>query len=162
MHRLLKRQVRKYLSAEDESKFEGFLKAVNEAYVDYDVDLKQTENILDNCSLELFTLNKDLRKVVDHKTEEVEVTSSKMETILNTISEVIFQTNFLGEWLYLSSAWTKITGFTIEESIDVNVLELIHPDDIERCTNKWKTLVKSEKNSAFNELRLLTKDGTSE
>lgn len=159
MHRLLKRQVRKYLSAEYESKFEDFLKAVDEAYVDYDADLKQTENILENCSLELFTLNKDLRKVVDNKTEEVQVTSSKMESIVNNISEVIFQTNFSGEWLYLSSAWTKITGFTIEESIDTNVFEFIHPDDIESCISNLNALIERKISFIFNELRVVTNSG---
>ena len=108
MHRLLKRQVRKYLSAEDESKFNDFLNAVEEAYEDYDKDIKQTENILDTCSLELFTLNKELRKAVDNKTQEVEVASSRMESIVNNISEVIFQTNFTGEWLYLRSEERRV------------------------------------------------------
>ncbi len=160
MHRLLKRQVRKYLSVEDESKFKDFLKAVDAAYVDYDVDLKQTENILENCTLELFTLNNDLRKVVVNKTEEVEVTTSKMESIVNSISEVIFQTNFSGEWLYLNSAWTKITGFSIDKSLDSNVFEFIHPDDIDSCMVSLRTLIESKTNFIFNELRVVTNSGS--
>lgn len=160
MHRLLKRQVRKYLSTEDESKLKDFLKAVDTAYVDYDSDLRQTENILDNCSLELFSLNKDLRKAVDNKTEEVEVTSSKMETIVNNISEVIFQINFSGECLYLSSTWTKITGFSIEKSIVANVYDFIHPDDVESSKKNLKILVESDISSVSYELRLLTIKGS--
>ncbi|BAX81638.1 PAS domain-containing hybrid sensor histidine kinase/response regulator [Labilibaculum antarcticum] len=160
MHRLLKRQVRKYLSAEDESKFKDFLKAVDEAYVDYDMDLKQTENILENCSIELFTLNNDLRKVVVNKTKEVEVTSSKMESIVNSISEVIFQTNFSGEWLYLNSAWNKITGFVIEKSLNSNVFEFIHPDDAENCMVILRDLIESKRNFVFIELRLVTISGS--
>jgi PAS domain S-box-containing protein len=160
MHRLLKRQVRKYLSAEDESKFKDFLKAVDEAYVDYDTDLKQTENILENCSIELFTLNNDLRKIVVNKTKEVKETSSKMETIVNNISEVIFQTNFSGEWLYLNPAWSKITGFTIEKSINTNAFEFMHPNDMESCKLKLESLIKGETNIIFIELRVVTISGS--
>lgn len=160
MHRLLKRQVRKYLSTEDESKFEAFLKAVDEAYVDYDADIKQTENILDHCSLELFTLNNDLHKSVVNKTEEVEVTNSKMEIIVDNISEAIFQTNFSGECLYLSSAWTKITGFSIEKSVDISVLEFLHPDDVDSWISNLKVLKESEINSVFIELRVVTSSGS--
>lgn len=160
MHRLLKRQVRKYLSAEDESKFKDFLKVVDEAYVDYDTDLKQTENILENCSVELFTLNNDLRKVVANKTKEVKETSSKMENIVDNISEVIFQTNFSGEWLYLNSAWNKITGFTTEKSLNCNVFEFIHPDDAENCRLSLRDLIESKISFVFNELRVVTISGS--
>ncbi|MDQ1771899.1 PAS domain S-box protein [Labilibaculum sp. A4] len=160
MHRLLKRQVRKYLSAEDESKFNDFLNAVEEAYEDYDKDIKQTENILDTCSLELFTLNKELRKAVDNKTQEVEVASSRMESIVNNISEVIFQTNFTGEWLYLNSAWTKITGFNIKKSIGSNAFEFVHPDDIEKCMSKLRTLIEHKISFCFIEVRMVTISGS--
>ncbi|PKQ61822.1 hypothetical protein BZG02_14440 [Labilibaculum filiforme] len=160
MHRLLKRQIRKYLSAEDESKFEYFLKAVNEAYTDYDTDLKQHENILETCSVELFTLNKELQKTLQNKTEEVKETSSRMETIVNSISEIIFQTTFSGEWLYLNVAWTKITGFTIDKSIGVNAFEFIHPDDIKSCLLKLRTLIEGESNFCFIEGRILTNSGS--
>ena len=45
-----------------ESKFNDFLNAVEEAYEDHDKDIKQKENVLDTCSLELFTLNKTFGK----------------------------------------------------------------------------------------------------
>jgi len=160
MHRLLKRQVHKYLSVEEESKFKDFLKAVDEAYMDYDTDKKYTENMLENCSVELFTLNNDLRKIVANKTKEVQETSSKMETIVNNISEVIFQTNFSGEWLYLNSAWNKITGFTIEKSLNCNVFEFVHPDDTENCMISLRELIECKMNFVFNELRVATISGS--
>lgn len=160
MHRLLKRQIRKYFSAEDESKYQNFLEAVNEAYEDYDADVKQTENILENCSVELFTLNNDLRKIVENKTEEIKATSSKMESIVNNISEVIFQTNFSGEWTYLNLAWNKITGFSIDKSLDSNVFEFMHPDDIEHCRQGLKTLIERKVNFVFNEIRVVTISGS--
>ncbi len=160
MHRLLKRQIRKYFSAEDENKYQDFLKAVNEAYEDYDADLKQTENILENCSVELFTLNNDLRKIVANKTEEIKATSYKMESIVNSISEVIFQTSFSGEWLYLSAAWTKITGFSIENSIGCEVFEFVHSEDLDACKLRLNYLIEGRTNFIFLELRVLTNNGS--
>lgn len=47
MHRLLQRQIQKYFSEEDQSKFRKFLSAIDSAYVDFDSDLSQLENVLE-------------------------------------------------------------------------------------------------------------------
>jgi PAS domain S-box-containing protein len=158
MHRLLKRQIRKYLSTEEQSKLQDFLKVVNDAYNDYDSDLKQNETILDNCSLELFTINHELQKTVHDKTKEVEKTSSKMETLVNNISEVIFQISFSGELMYLNIAWTKITGFSIDSSIGHNVFDFLHSDEVEICKRKLQLLKAGQIQSIVQNIRVLCDD----
>lgn len=160
MHRLLKRQIRKYLSDDEKSKLTEFLTAINDAYEDYDSDLKQNETILDKCSLELFTINHELQKTVNDKTKEVEKTSSKMETILNNISEVVFQISFSGELLYMNAAWTKISGFSIDSSIGRNVYDYLHPDEVEICKHKLQLLKAGQIHSVVQEIKVLCSDNS--
>jgi len=159
MHRLLKRQIRKYLSVEQEGQLTEFLSAVNEAYLGFDSDLGHLENILEKSSQELFKANQELKKAVVSKTEEVEKTHSKLESVVNNVNEVIFQTNSDDEWIYLNPMWEKITGFNIGSSIGRKIFDFIHPLDIEDCKNKVQELVSGGINRGFNELRLLTNEG---
>lgn len=145
MHRLLKRQIRKFLSEDDQEKLKDFLEVVNNAYVDFDSDIRQIENILEESSQELFNVNVQLEKTIESKSREIETTSSRLESIVDNINEVIFQANIEGEWMYLNPAWTKITGFDLWSSIGTNVFEFIHPDDIELCKLKLKYLFAHKK-----------------
>lgn len=160
MHRLLKRQIRKFLSIEEQEKFKDFLDVINDAYVDFDSDIKQIENILEESSQELFNVNRELKKNLETKSAEIKTTSSRLESIVENIKEVIFQTSFDGEWMYLNPAWTKITGFDLWSSVGTNVFEFIHPDDIELCKLKFKYLLDNKEKTNHFELRFLTKSGS--
>lgn len=160
MHRLLKRQIRKYLSEEEQEKFKDFLDVINDAYVDFDSDIKQIENILEESSQELFNVNRELKKNLESKSAEAETTSSRLESIVDNINEVIFQANIEGEWMYLNPAWTKITGFDLLSSIGTNVYEFVHPDDIELCRLKLRYLLENKEKSNHFEVRFVTKSGS--
>lgn len=158
MHRLLKRQIKKYLTIEQEENLTGFLSAVDEAYLGFDADLEHLENILEKSSQELFKANLELRRTVLSKTKEVEKTSSKLESVVNNVTEVIFQTNAEGEFIYLNPVWEKITGYRIKDCIGRKTFEFIHPLDIEACKGKVRKLVSGGISREFNELRVLTKE----
>ncbi|RKE04694.1 PAS domain S-box protein [Marinifilum flexuosum] len=160
MHRLLKRQIRKYLSEDEQEKFRDFLDVINDAYVDFDSDIKQIENILEESSQELFNVNRELKKNLESKSAEAKTTSSRLEAIVDNINEVIFQANIEGEWMYLNPAWTKMTGFDLLSSIGTNVYEFVHPDDIELCRLKLKYLLEHKEKTNHFEVRFVTKSGS--
>ncbi len=64
-HRLLKRQLKKYLGDEDSTinVSEYFLDAVNEAYLTFETDYYQIDRMLEISSEELFKSNQNLTKV---------------------------------------------------------------------------------------------------
>ena len=65
-HRLLNRQLKKTnLTNNQLEKLTPFLEQINEAYVAFDKDLKQTENVLEKSSQELFLANKRLISRID-------------------------------------------------------------------------------------------------
>ncbi|WP_299112263.1 response regulator [uncultured Winogradskyella sp.] len=113
-HRLLRRQIRNagFTDAELE-KFQGFFNVVNQAYEDFDEDIKHVENILEKSSNELYKANKAL------KSEIVNV-ESKLNTIVNNIEGVIFKTDFNGDFKYLNHAFEEMFGLSIKDSLNKN------------------------------------------
>ena len=131
-HRLLRRQIRKFLPEDfDISQIEDFLEAVNSAYTGFNEDLNQLELTLELSSQELFRVNEELRKNVARKTAEAEELNSRIESIVNSVKEIIFQTDLYGNWTYLNSSWEAITGYTVDEALGTTFLSNIHPEDRE-------------------------------
>ena len=93
LHRLLKRQVKKYFpkELEEDSRFHKFFDSVNDAYQEFEKDLKRTENILDQSSAELFRSNKELQRLALEKQAEASATAKQLESIVNALSDAIIQ-----------------------------------------------------------------------
>ncbi|MBD1937773.1 PAS domain S-box protein [Microcoleus sp. FACHB-68] len=81
----------------------------------------------------------------------------KYRSVVNNIKEVIFQTDAAGMWAFLNPAWSEITGFAIEESIGTNFLDYIHPDDRQRTSELFQSLIYRKKKSCRAEVRYLIK-----
>lgn len=157
-HRLLRRQIRKYLKDGDQVP-ESFLEAINEAYHSFDKDLRQAENILELSSKELFVANKELKRKADSKAAEADALSERLARIVNNVQEVIFQTDLNGCWTFLNSAWERITGYTVEESLGTSFTDMVFPEDKETSMYHLSELVNgTEKTSRYN-LRYITKSG---
>lgn len=80
-------------------------------------------------------------------------------SIVNNIKEVIFQTDTIGLWTFLSPAWTKITGFSIAESIGTNFLQHVHPNDRQHQQELFEILINRQQESCRHEVCYLNKDG---
>ncbi|WP_204103860.1 MULTISPECIES: ATP-binding protein [Spirulina sp. CCY15215] len=58
----------------------------------------------------------------------------KYRLVINSIKEVIFQIDTSGNWLFLNSAWTKITEFSVTETLGKSAIAYIYPEDRDRFT----------------------------
>jgi PAS domain S-box-containing protein len=159
MHRLLKRQIRKYLSEEDQIKYKDFLQTIDLAYCDFDDDHKQLELILEKSSQELFKLNNELKNTLAKRTLEVKNASERLETVVSNITEVIFQSDLNGKWLYLNSSWERITGFTVEETMQCSIPDFLHEEDVSCFSSKLKELVEGINLECSSEVRIAHIDG---
>jgi PAS domain S-box-containing protein len=83
----------------------------------------------------------------------------KYRSVVDTVKEVIFQTDVTGAWTFLNPAWTEITGFSIEESLNTHALNYIHPGDRQRNGELLLPLIKRQQEFCCQEIRYLTKDG---
>lgn len=117
-HRLLKRQIKKsQLSESDLDKMSGFLEMIDRSYKTSDDDRLQLENILELSSQELFSANQKLKLDVQTKTKEITETKIRLDRVVNNVREIIFQADLEGNFIYLNSAWERITGYKVEDTI---------------------------------------------
>ena len=78
--------------------------------------------------------------------------------VVENIREVIFQTDITGNWTFLNTAWTEITGYSISESLNVNFLNFIHDEDKTLFVSLFKPLVTREQKYFVDEIRFYSKD----
>ncbi|MGQ4646117.1 ATP-binding protein [Lyngbya aestuarii] len=78
-------------------------------------------------------------------------------SVVENVREVIFETDADGQWTFLNTAWTNLTGFKVVESLGKNFLDYIHPQDQELHRELWRSLIEGQKGSIRQELRCLTK-----
>ncbi len=81
-------------------------------------------------------------------------------SVLNSVQEVIFQTDLEGCWMFLSPAWTFITGFSICESLSFPLVSYVYAEEDKLyITEQFKRLIETEEQGFIFEFRLLKKDG---
>lgn len=137
-HRLLRRQIRKSLPADlaERPELLDFLASVNQAYLEFEDDLGRVEHILEQSSNELFKANRELRRIAEEKTEEAASTNHRLEEIVSSISEILFQLDRKGNIIYLNPAWEKVTGIPVADSLGKNwssfSINLLTKDEINR------------------------------
>ncbi len=75
--------------------------------------------------------------------------------IIDSVSDIIFELNADGELLFLNETWPRITGFEIEQSINRNLFDMLHPQDQDEQKQAFKQLVMGKRPAyrAFTRLR---------
>ena len=61
--------------------------------------------------------------------------------LLDSLGEVVFQTNARGEWTRLTAAWTALTGHSVAGSLGRSFLEYVHPDDAATHRDAFESLI---------------------
>lgn len=111
MHRLLKRQLSK--AGFEPNNIEGmdlFLQQISEAYQSFEQDYSHLEHVLEQSSKELFTANQSLKN-------KVKSAEGKLTKVATNIRDIIFEMDIEGRWTYLNSAWERMSGYTVKESL---------------------------------------------
>jgi PAS domain S-box-containing protein len=98
----------------------------------------------------------DAKKIIE---EELLKSREQYRWLVDSLREVIFQTDDHGIWTFLNPAWRDVTGYTVEESLGKNFLDFVHPDDRKRNLDLFEPLMKREKEYCRHEVRYLTADG---
>ena len=83
----------------------------------------------------------------------------KYRRVVNTVGDVIFQTNLEGTWTFLNRAWTELTGFPVAECLGESSLVFVHPEDQEICRTEFRRLIEHNEKYLRYEVRFLTKTG---
>ena len=82
------------------------------------------------------------------------------KAIIDSVSDIIFETSIKGEILFLNDTWFKVTGFDIDQAVGRNLFDLLHPQDQEEQRTNFEMLVKGKKSAYRTFTRLRSSDGT--
>ncbi|MFW6357718.1 MAG: PAS domain S-box protein [Chroococcales cyanobacterium] len=84
----------------------------------------------------------------------------KYRSLVNSLKEVVFQRDNQGRWTFLNLAWTSLTGYSLEESLNQPFLDFIHPEDRPICLESDRLLRSGEKDFVRVEVHYQTKQGS--
>jgi PAS domain S-box-containing protein len=96
------------------------------------------------------------RKLMQLALEESE---QRYRHVVNSIKEVLFQTDSDGRWTLLNPAWEELTGYKIEEALGQHFWEFVHSEDKALAYALFRMQKKTKQQVGRSEVRYLTKDG---
>lgn len=67
--------------------------------------------------------------------EKIEASEMQYRALVESVRDVIFQLNEMGNWCFLNPVWEEITGFAIADTINKSFLEYVYHDDITKAQN---------------------------
>jgi len=91
--------------------------------------------------------------------EELRASEERYRSVVNSVKEVIFQTDLQGRWVFLNSAWEDITGYSIEESLGTPFYTYMHPDDREKSQACIEPLLNGTEEDVRYTVRYLSRGG---
>lgn len=85
----------------------------------------------------------------------------KYRSIIENISDIIYRCDWKGNFIYMSDSGLRHLGYTIDELVQLNHMDLIHPDMKEEMFDFYKSQLEGKIPETYNELQIIAKDGSS-
>ncbi|MEY6431283.1 diguanylate cyclase [Thioalkalicoccus limnaeus] len=95
----------------------------------------------------------------DRIAAERTTTELRYREAIEDIREVVFQTDADGHWTFLNSAWERITGFSVADTLGQSALDFMHDVDRRFGWISLRTLIRREVDQFRYQLRFVTRDG---
>lgn len=95
-----------------------------------------------------------------HSEHKLETNEKKFRYLIEHSSDVMALVDENGTFTYLSPSVKQVLGFTAEELIGRNIVELIPPDQVKHVFEKFKSLSKKQGLTEIVEHKYLHKDGS--
>ena len=91
--------------------------------------------------------------------DRLEASERRYRSVVDSIREVVFQTDIQGTWTFINPSWAEITGFSVEESQGRPVLDFVHPDDRASFQAYFLALNGEGREHGRQPIRFLSKSG---
>ncbi len=73
----------------------------------------------------------------------IEESNQKYQMVVDNVREVIFQTDMTGKVVFLSKAWERITGYSIQESMGKPFINYTPPDQLTYVRQKGQEVIET-------------------
>ncbi len=143
----------------------GYLKIYSNNTNNFDnITLSQLTNVVDKFAISVEGCLANKRNIIEieqrKRTEQaLETSKQRYQNVMNTIKEVIFQTDREGRITLLNKAWIDLTDFNLSSSLYTNLIDYIFISDREKCNNLFQQLLNRKVVTCNHELRYTTKSG---
>ncbi|MCB9978601.1 MAG: PAS domain S-box protein [Rhodospirillales bacterium] len=108
--------------------------------------------------------NEELNAEISHRerlNETIRRAERENRAIIDSVSDIIFETSTEGDILFLNEAWVRVTGFEPDMSIGRNLFDMLHPQDQEEQRAAFRKMVRGRKPGGSRSFaRLRAADGT--
>ena len=91
--------------------------------------------------------------------KELIESQDRYRSVVDSVTEIIYQIDSLGTCTFLNRAWHEISGFKVEESLNQPFTNYIFHEDRARCLKAFELIWSGEKSALRLELRLLNQVG---
>ena len=91
--------------------------------------------------------------------QSMQATEQRFRRVVESLQEVLFETDGAGTWTYLNPAWREITGYSVDETIGRPVVEFVLPEDRELHEKRFRALLHHEKDATRYEVRYQMRNG---
>lgn len=106
--------------------------------------------------------NKDLLEEVEKREDLNDVlqrSEAENRAIIDSVNDIIFEVDTEGKILFLNAQWSKVTGFEREQSIGLDFLKILHPQDHEQILKEFHSILGGRTHDFRMFTRLRISDG---
>lgn len=123
---------------------------------------QQKTELLSEVNDTLEIKNRELGQEIAER-EKLNQTLRKSErenkAIIDAVSDVIFEIGLNGDILFMNEAWTRITGFPVNNMVKQNLFSLIHLHDQDEQRKNVSQLIKGQRQAYRAITKIRTSDG---
>ena len=95
-----------------------------------------------------------------HVLEALQQTQDRYRLLTDSMADVVSLHDAAGRFLYVTPSIFRLTGFTVEETLECDPRTTVHPDDLDRVYVRGKAWETIDANNSRLEWRRLRKDGS--
>ena len=106
--------------------------------------------------------NKELKHRIgenDQINETLRVNEREFRTMIDRVSDVIFETNALGSISFVNQSWLGLTGFDKRDTLTKSIFDFIHESDRNTLQTQFNAVLSGEESSRRHEVRIIRKIG---
>jgi diguanylate cyclase (GGDEF)-like protein/PAS domain S-box-containing protein len=89
----------------------------------------------------------------------LQASEERYRTLVDSVREIIFQTDGEGRWSFLNARWEHVTGWPVDEVVGRHWLDFVHPDDRPHQRQLVRDLYAGRLEYVRQEVRGLTRAG---
>jgi PAS domain S-box-containing protein len=135
------------------------LACTNEELAVTNEHLSLSNSLLEQSRESLQDLNTELEDRILTRTKALADSETRFRTMFETISHMAWTVNNNAEATFFNKRWHDYTGFNFDQSKGYGWKDVLHPDDLDATTNKFRDVQTGLKESGGIENRFKGADG---